>query len=57
MLKLYYDKQKQCYAINYNGEIEYFNHEHNFEHDKKNAVACFKRLKGLRKNENKNNIL
>ena len=46
MLNLYYDKERECYAINYNGEIEYFNHEKN-EHDYKNAVACYERLKEL----------
>ena len=48
MIKLYYDKQKQCYAIDYNGIIEYFNHENN-EHDYKNAIACYDRLKEIEK--------
>lgn len=46
MLKMYYDKEKQCPAVNFNGEVEYFNHE-NEEHNLKNARACYNNLKIL----------
>lgn len=49
---LFYDENKQCYAVSYNGEVEYFNKEWDSKEDnRKNAVACFNLLN--KKNENK----
>ena len=42
---LFYDEKKQCYAVSYNGEVEYFNKEWDSKEDnRKNAVACFNLL-------------
>lgn len=48
---LYYDKSKECYAVRYNGEVEYFNHSwESAEHNRKNAEACCKLLTNTIKN-------
>ena len=42
---MFYDIEKQCYAVRYNGETEYFNHNcDNIEHNERNAQACYKLL-------------
>lgn len=42
---MFYDKTKECYAVRYNGETEYFNHNcDNAEHNERNARACYNLL-------------
>lgn len=40
MKKIYFDKKMNCPAVEYNGEVEHFNHETQ-EHNWKNAKACY----------------
>ena len=53
---MFFDKVKQCYAVRYNGETEYFNHEwESQEHNRRNAEACCKLLTNTIEKISKNN--
>nr|DAT94671.1 MAG TPA: hypothetical protein [Caudoviricetes sp.] len=43
IIEKFFDKTRSCWAIRFESEVEYFNHE-TPEHDKRNADACFKLL-------------
>lgn len=48
---LFFDKVKNCYAVQYLDKIEYFNHSwESAEHNRKNAEACCKLLTNTIKN-------
>lgn len=52
---MFFDNIKNCYAVRYNGETEYFNHEwESEEHNKRNAEACCKLLSNTIKSVSKN---